>query len=26
VGKFLRQIESGPTRQNVYAVEAGSRP
>jgi len=26
VGEFLRQIESSPTRQNVYAVEAGSRP
>ena len=26
VEEFLRQIESSPTRQNVYAVEAGSRP
>ena len=26
VGEFLRQIESSPTRQQVYAVEAGSRP
>ena len=26
VGEFLRQIESSPPRQNVYAVEAGSRP
>ena len=26
VGEFLRQIDSSPRRQNVYAVEAGSRP
>jgi pimeloyl-ACP methyl ester carboxylesterase len=26
VGQFLRQIDSSPPRQNVYAVEAGSRP
>jgi uncharacterized protein len=26
VGEFLRQIESSLTRQNVHAVEAGSRP
>ena len=26
VGEFLRQVESSPTRQQVYAVEAGSRP
>jgi uncharacterized protein len=26
VGEFLRQIDSTPLRQQVYAVEAGSRP
>jgi pimeloyl-ACP methyl ester carboxylesterase len=26
VGEFLREIESTPPRQEVYAVEAGSRP
>jgi uncharacterized protein len=26
VGEFLRQVDSTPPRQNVYAVEAGSRP
>jgi pimeloyl-ACP methyl ester carboxylesterase len=26
VGEFLRQIDSTPPRQQVYAVEAGSRP
>ena len=26
VGEFLRQVDSMPTRQQVYAVGAGSRP